>query len=141
MVLGYPHLLRGGGLGGLLIGPAIVRGTRGRPGAGRSKITLVAVFSVPLIPCGAAGGIRCSTRASRWMLDEEDDRPLTGALQPGRRPRLRHASNSVQKTAHGDRIPCARTVSGSAPATGTRCPLHWHNRATPDAVPLGLATA
>jgi len=65
----------------LLIGPAIVAAPAGDP-ALAVKITLVAVFSVPLILWGGGRYSVLDTR-ERWMLDEEDDRPLTGALQRG----------------------------------------------------------
>ena len=63
----------------LLIAPAIIAAPDGNP-ALAGKITLVAVFSLPLVLWGGGRYTVLETR-EQWMLDEDDAHALTNALR------------------------------------------------------------
>jgi hypothetical protein len=63
----------------LLIAPAIIAAPDGNP-ALAVKITLVAVFSLPLILWGG-GRYTVLEPREQWMLDEDDEHALTNALR------------------------------------------------------------
>ena len=79
MILGIRTSLVAAAAAVLLIAPAVIASPAGNPDLA-VKITLVAVFALPLVLFGS-GRYAVLEKREGWMLDENDDHALTNALR------------------------------------------------------------